>query len=127
LHPPSLIESGLEESLRTFVIGFARRTGIDISVEVARGGWRLPFAIKVALFRVAQEALMNVYRHAQAANAVVRLQHKGRRIVLEVEDDGIGIGADGEALAEGVGISGMRARMIQVGGAFDLMAGREGV
>lgn len=128
LHPPSLIEAGLEESLRTFALGFARRTGIDISVEVARGGWRLPFAIKVALFRVAQEALMNVYRHAGAANAVVRLVHKGRRIVLEVEDDGIGMPeADAEAAPEGVGISGMRARMMQVGGAFDLIAGQVGL
>lgn len=128
LHPPSLVEEGLEESLRIFVAGFARRTGIDISVEVARGGWRLPFTVKVALFRVAQEALMNVYRHAQAANAVVRLKHKDRRIVLEIEDDGIGMpDVEGEARPEGVGISGMRARMVQVGGAFDLLAGSEGV
>lgn len=128
LHPPSLVEEGLEESLRIFVAGFARRTGIDISVEVPRGGWRLPFTTQVALFRVAQEALMNVYRHAQAENAVVRLKHKGRRIVLEVEDDGVGMpGAEGEARPEGVGISGMRARMVQVGGAFDLLAGETGV
>lgn len=128
LHPPSLIEAGLEESLRTFAVGFARRTGIDITVEVARGGWRLPFTIKVALFRVAQEALMNVYRHARAARAVVRLKHKGRRIVLEIEDDGIGMReAAMESVIEGVGISGMRARMMQVGGAFDLVAGHMGV
>lgn len=128
LHPPSLVEAGLEESLRTFAMGFARRTGIDISVEVARGGWRIPFAIKVALFRVAQEALMNVYRHAEAANAVVRLRHKGRRIVLEVEDDGIGMPEDdADAALEGVGISGMRARMMQIGGTFDLIAGQVGL
>lgn len=128
LHPPSLIEDGLEDSLRSFAMGFARRTGLDISVEVARGGWRIPFAIKVALFRVAQEALMNVYRHAQASNAVVRLRHKGRRIVLEVEDDGVGMPKDEtEAAMEGVGISGMRARMMQIGGAFDLIAGPVGL
>ena len=128
LHPPSLMETGLADALQTFAVGFARRTGLDITFDVGRAGWRLPFTIKVALFRVAQEALMNVYRHAQAARVEVRLKHKGRRIVLEVEDDGIGMrGMDGEPPIEGVGISGMRARMMQIGGALDLLAGPAGV
>lgn len=128
LHPPSLIETGLEEALRSFAVGFARRTGLQIAVEVGRAGWRMPFTVKVALFRVAQEALMNVYRHARAARVAVRLRHKGRRIVLEVEDDGVGMhAADGEGPVEGVGISGMRARMMQIGGALDLLAGPVGV
>jgi signal transduction histidine kinase len=128
LHPPSLMETGLEEALRTFAVGFARRTGLDIAIEVGRAGWRMPFTIKVALFRVAQEALMNVYRHAQAGRVEVRLKHKGRRIVLEIEDDGVGMrGAGGEPPLEGVGISGMRARMLQIGGALDLLPGPAGV
>jgi signal transduction histidine kinase len=71
---------------------------------------------------------MNVYRHARAARVAVRLRHKDRRIVLEVEDDGVGMrGMAGEASVEGVGISGMRARMMQIGGALDLLAGPVGV
>lgn len=128
LHPPSLIETHLADALETFAVGFARRTGLDIALDVGGGAWRLPFTIKVALFRVAQEALMNVYRHAQARRVEVRLKHKGRRIVLEVQDDGIGMhGMDGAAPIEGVGISGMRARMMQIGGALDLLAGPAGV
>lgn len=128
LHPPSLVETGLDEALRTFATGFARRTGLEIDIEVGRAAWRMPFMIKVALFRVAQEALMNVYRHAKAARVVVRLKHKGRRIVLEVEDDGVGMQrTSGEPPVEGVGISGMRARMMQIGGALDLLASPAGV
>lgn len=127
LHPPALLEAGgLEDTLRVFALGFGRRTGLEISVEAGRRSMDLPFRTKVALFRVTQEALMNVYRHAGAASAVVRLKRKRGRVVLEVEDDGVGL-PDGEAPPEGVGISGMRARMKQLGGAFELAAGATGV
>jgi signal transduction histidine kinase len=128
LHPPALLEAGgLEDSLRTFAVGFGRRTGLEIGLEAGRRSLHLPFRTKVALFRVAQEALMNVYRHAGAASAVVRLKHRRGRVILEIEDDGVGLPGDGQTPPEGVGISGMRARMKQLGGAFELTAGRVGV
>jgi signal transduction histidine kinase len=127
LHPPALLEVGLEESVRSFATGFARRTGLPVTVQVARSRARLPFMSKVALFRVAQEALMNVYRHAHAGRAVVRLKQTARRVILEVEDDGVGIPEDRGRRIEGVGISGMRARMVQVGGAFELVHSTGGV
>lgn len=128
LHPPALLEvGGLEEALRAFIQGFSRRTGLEISVEAARCSLNLPFRAKVALFRVAQEALMNVYRHAGAGSAVVRLKRRRGRVVLEIEDDGIGLPDGAQAPQEGVGVSGMRARMKQLGGAFELTAGAVGV
>lgn len=128
LHPPALLEAGgLEESLRAFAVGFGRRTGLQITVEAGRRSLHLPFRVKVALFRVTQEALMNVYRHAQATSAVVRLTHKRGRVVLEIEDDGVGLSDGGQTPPEGVGISGMRARMKQLGGAFELTSGAVGV
>ena len=128
LHPPALLEAGgLEDSLRAFAVGFGRRTGLEITTEIGRRNLHLPFRAKVALFRVAQEALMNVYRHAQATSAVLRLKHRRGRVMLEVEDDGVGLPGDGRTPPEGVGVSGMRARMRQLGGAFELTSGAVGV
>lgn len=126
LHPPSLQEEGLEATLKTFGAGFAHRTGLKIDVEVAQGPWELPYAVEVALFRVAQEALMNVYRHARAKRVSVRLERRGGNVVLEVEDDGHGLKGDG-LTPIGVGINGMRARMTQLGGAFELTPSDVGV
>jgi signal transduction histidine kinase len=127
LHPPALLEAGLEDCLRTFAAGFARRTGLKISVDVGEGRRRLPFTAKVALFRVAQEALMNVHRHARARSASLRLTQSARRTMLEVADDGIGLPAGFGQEMEGVGISGMRGRMIQVGGRLEVQPGLRGV
>jgi PAS domain S-box-containing protein len=127
-HPPALQDEGLEKALRTFAMGFGHRTGIDISVEASHGPWDLSYPVEVALFRVAQEALMNVYRHAKASAAVVRLQRHAGRVVLEVEDDGVGIPPDADVRQlAGVGVSGMQARMTQLGGDFALIPGAAGM
>jgi signal transduction histidine kinase len=127
LHPPSFLEVGLEESLRRFAAGFARRAGLEIAVEVRRGPWRLPLAAKIALFRVAQEALMNVHRHATAGRVVVRLIRAAGRVVLEVEDDGRGLPEGFDWEMESVGVSGMRERIGQVGGEFEILPAFPGV
>jgi signal transduction histidine kinase len=127
LHPPSMMEAGLEGSIRAFAEGFARRTGLEIAVETARGPSRLPFASKVALYRVVQEALMNVHRHAGARSVAVRLRRAAGRMVLEIQDDGRGLSADFGPEMEGVGLSGMRARMSEIGGAFEILSASTGV
>jgi signal transduction histidine kinase len=73
LHPPSIEEQGLEQTLRRFAQGFGRRTGLAIDMEVRLNGAFLPFDTEVALFRIAQEALMNVHRHAHATAVSVEL------------------------------------------------------
>jgi signal transduction histidine kinase len=127
LHPPSFLEVGLEESLRRFAAGFARRTGLDIAVEVRRTRWRLPLAAKIALFRVAQEALMNVHRHAAADRVVLRLMRDAGHVILEVEDDGRGLPEGFDWELESVGVSGMRERIGQVGGEFQILPAFPGV
>jgi signal transduction histidine kinase len=124
LHPPALESEGLENCLRAFAAGFGRRTGLHISVKVARGLGRPPPRISFALYRIAQEALMNVYRHAGATHAWVRLRHIGNGISLEIEDDGGGL--RGRAMRPGVGISGMEARMTQLRGELSLDTSRNG-
>ena len=127
LHPPELSEGGLADAVRTFTAGFARRTGLAIDLDLPTGRLPLSFSAKFALFRIAQEALMNVYRHAQAARVSVRLTRKGRRVVLEVEDDGVGLKGLAGAIPEGVGVNGMRARIAQLGGAFEFLPTSRGV
>jgi len=124
LHPPGLVDSGLAKALEDFGVGFGQRTGLKVVVEVETDAAPLPRAMELALFRVAQEALMNVYRHAEARTAAVRLRRETSMIVLEVEDDGVGLRRRGDhpGAAEplGVGLSGMLARMTQLGGSLTL-------
>ncbi|HEX4184127.1 MAG TPA: histidine kinase, partial [Caulobacteraceae bacterium] len=130
LHPPQLQRLGLEVTLRRFVEGLDRRSDLAIEMHVSGMPPSLPDDTELTLFRVAQEAVMNVYRHARAAHAAVRLSHALDWVVLEVEDDGIGLadpGRKGAGRSEGVGIPGMRARMAQVGGFLHLLPRDKGL
>lgn len=131
LHPPGLAEGGLPRALEAFGAGFAARTGLKVVVEAGEGPWSLSRKTELALFRVAQEALMNVYRHARGRRATVRLFRDGSAIVLEVEDDGVGLrrrrAGQGSAEPLGVGMSSMLARMTQVGGSLALTSRRKGL
>jgi signal transduction histidine kinase len=127
LHPPPPQGEGLDRMLRAFARGFAQRTGLKISVRATSRARSLPSEVEVALFRIAQEALMNVYRHANARHAWVRLQRQAGRLTLEVEDDGVGLSAGGREAPSGVGVSGMRARMVQLGGSLDLAPAAHGL
>jgi len=126
LHPPSLQAEGLARCLRAFGAGFSLRTGLPVSVRVGRNVARLPDGLELALYRIAQEGLMNVYRHAHATKAMVRLRRVHGRVVLEIEDDGVGLASPPER-SPGVGISGMQARMTQLGGALSFETERTGL
>ena len=126
LHAPPLPGEGLAQGLRAFCAGFARRTGLAITVKVAGSVPRLSDRLELGLYRIAQEALMNVYRHAHAAKVVVRLRLAQGRVVLDIADDGDGLASPREHVS-GVGISGMQGRMIELGGALSLVTGRRGL
>jgi signal transduction histidine kinase len=132
LHPPDIERKSLALTLRKFLDGFATRTGLMATLRVEGSFVALPSIAKLALFRVAQEALMNVHRHAKASNVAIRLSRSAATIVLEIEDDGIGLPAADvrDLLSEacgGVGISGMKARMRQIGGTLDLTPQKRGL
>jgi two-component system NarL family sensor kinase len=93
-------------------------------MQVGGGPQPISAEIELALFRVAQEAIMNVHRHSEASRATVRLLRTPLTIVLEVEDDGVGLPDDAELVnikGDGVGIPGMQARMAQMGGSLELL------
>jgi len=113
LHPPNLEREGLSATLREFVDGFCRRTGLAAAVRVSGAVDYLPFDLQRTLLRVVQEALANVQRHAMASRVSLVLRQRAGRVLLRVSDNGKGIAdatAGGEPQRFGVGIRGMRAR-----------------
>jgi PAS domain S-box-containing protein len=124
LHPPLLDEIGLLSALRWLADGLRQRSGIRIELELPETMGRLPPEHELALFRVAQEALTNVHRHAKSPSVTIRLFEQDDAVILEVEDAGHGILVGGSAVgvadftALGVGLAGMRERMRQLGGAL---------
>src|SRR4029453_12960886 len=126
LHPPFLEEAGLLSAVRWFAEGFTKRSGIRVTLELGEIG-RLAAPIETAIFRVVQESLTNVHRHASASTASIRLMGTTDTVVLDVRDQGRGLRDDltrqnsavpPETL--GVGIRGMRERIRQLGGTFDV-------
>ncbi|MBS1855044.1 MAG: sensor histidine kinase [Acidobacteria bacterium] len=114
LRPTILDDFGLEAGLRWLAEGFQTRTGIEVAVESAHPA-RLPDETETHLFRIAQEALTNVARHAHAKRVDIRLEPAPGGVRLRIADDGRGL-APGSANGRGLGMIGMRARARSAGG-----------
>jgi signal transduction histidine kinase len=114
LRPPALDELGLVGALREGALHYAP-SGLYVSVEHPEDLSHLPAAVETACYRIAQEALANVVRHARASNCSIRirLDDEAGALSVEVEDDGRGIRDDDRA---GVGMSSMRERTEELGG-----------
>ncbi len=113
LRPTILDDFGLEAGLRWLCEGFMARTGIAVNLQSTFSG-RLPDETETHLFRIAQEALTNVARHAGAKHVEMRLESQGDQIRLCVQDDGRGLTASPNG--RGLGLIGMRARARSAGG-----------
>ncbi|MGH9860162.1 MAG: ATP-binding response regulator, partial [Candidatus Acidiferrales bacterium] len=120
LHPPLLDEIGLCSALRWYVEGAGKRTDVNLSIDIDPPEFpRMEPQLETALFRIVQEALTNVWRHSEASEASVTLEHKDRKILLTVRDDGKGIGENVQrfrAGSIGVGLGGMMHRAKEMGG-----------
>jgi signal transduction histidine kinase len=103
------------------VVSQAAAAGLVVRTESDGEVRPLPFAVDVAAFRIVQEALTNVARHAGPATATVRVSYGDRDLTVQVDDDGRGLSAHGSAPGSGKGIVGMRERVAALGG--DLQAG----
>ena len=126
LRPPLLDDYGLYAAIEWHARQMATRTGLSIDVDGARLEPRPAAEVEVALFRIAQEALVNVAKHAGASQARISLSRAAGRIRLIVEDDGRGIApAANDAESVGWGMAVMRERAAAVGGAMHVeSAGR---
>jgi two-component system NarL family sensor kinase len=125
LHPPLLDESGFAAAASWYVDGFNKRSPIQVRLELPEGV-RLPGSVEIVLFRILQEGLTNITKHAGSPTVDVILQLDQNVISLSVRDYGKGIPAErlakmkGSGSDVGVGIAGMRERLNELGGRLEI-------
>jgi signal transduction histidine kinase len=126
LRPPILDDLGLTTAIRWYVDRYTKRTGlnVDVVIDLQDENERFSRELETACFRIAQEALTNVIRHAKATQVLVRLTRDGNVLVLTVKDDGVGF--DVERLrkraprAATLGLISMQERAHAAGGIIDI-------
>lgn len=131
LHPSGLEEAGFPSAARWYVEEFAKRSGIQMTVNIADLKGRLPDEIEIALFRILQEALGNIHRHSRSTSAEISFAAESRAVRLSIKDRGVGISPD---LLErfrtsgysGVGLAAIRERVRELRGNFEIQSDRNG-
>jgi signal transduction histidine kinase len=131
LHPPLLDETGLRSALYWYVDGMVKRSGIQVSLTITPLIFpRLAKDLEMTIFRVVQESLTNVYRHANTESARVEIEKQAEWVVMRIRDYGKGLPREisGKKSSSnlGVGITGMRERVRQFGGELTLSRAEPG-
>jgi signal transduction histidine kinase len=130
LRPAMLDDLGLVSTLRWYIKQFSRRVDIEAVLQVIGLDQRLPPEVETSLFRIVQEALTNVTRHAQAAGVTVLIKQDENKIYTEIQDNGCGFEVDAvlnhQADSQGAGLFGIRERVSLLGGELHINA-RPGV
>ena len=132
LHPPFLDEMGLLSALRWYASGFAARSGIAVDLEMPERFARPALDTETALFRIVQESLINIHRHAESKTARIRLCDDAETLMLQIEDRGRGIPQASlrhmmrRQGVVGVGIAGMIERIEQLGGRLEITSSNQG-
>jgi signal transduction histidine kinase len=128
MHPPALQADGLCSALRQYVEGYHRRSGLEVKTRLNPKLDHLPSPLQQAILRIAQEALANAHRHAEASRVTLDLRYIGSRVHLTVADDGKGgKTVDGRAaFGPGRGLRGMAARAEEHGGELRIRTGARG-
>lgn len=125
LHPPMLDEVGLSSAVDWYVRGFAERSGTKVHLQMPSDMRRLPQGLELLLFRIVQESLTNIHRHAESSSAEIKLVVSLNEVLLEVRDHGKGLPDGmleqyGSGVGAGVGLRSMRERVTEIGGRFEI-------
>lgn len=124
IRPPILDDMGLIPALELLSDGMSKRWGLAVAVQASING-SLPAIVETTLYRIAQEALTNVVRHAKATHASVILQQAVDKIACSIRDDGVGFDAVAVAIgkdAHGMGLTEIQERVTALGGNLHLGA-----
>jgi PAS domain S-box-containing protein len=124
LRPTLLDDLGIAPALGFLAESFSARTGIPVDVEGDLGQERLDPLVETALYRIIQEALANVGRHAEAGRVAIRLERRQRSLRFWVRDDGVGFDpqAVGPGRDGGLGLLGIRERLAAIGGRLEVVS-----
>ena len=120
LHPPLLQEAGLPKAVQGYCEQFSTASGIPVECHADDSVGELSRGAALALFRILQEALGNIAKHAKASRITVRLTRENRAVTLAVSDDGVGLDRSRLAAGGGLGLIMMRERASQLNGTFDI-------
>jgi signal transduction histidine kinase len=132
LYPPLLDEIGLTSAAEWLIDGLSKRSDILVKLEIGGAKRRLPPGVEVTLFRILQESLANIQRHARASKADIFLNFEADRVLLRICDHGVGITAEKlreleeRASYAGIGLAGMKQRAQEQGGTFRLSSSSNG-
>jgi PAS domain S-box-containing protein len=129
LRPPMLDDAGLLSALRWYGKQFSGRTGLEVFVVGGDPGERLDPARQIVLFRIAQEALNNVAKHARAKRVEIALSTENGESTLSILDDGVGVDRErtsGPGAHVGLGMVTMRERARALGGSLEVVPRHEG-
>ena len=119
LRPAVLDDFGLVPALERLIDSFAEQSDIRFDFHSALGETRLPSEVETALYRVVQESLTNIVKHANAQNVSVSVVRRGSHVAAVIEDDGAGFDPR-TVRAEGIGLLGMRERLALVDGQLEV-------
>jgi signal transduction histidine kinase len=119
LRPTALDDFGLVAALERLTASFAEQTGISVDFETALADERLPEEVETALYRIVQESLTNVVKHARARRVSILLARKEGSVKAVVEDDGRGFDP-AEQAGDGFGLVGMSERLALLGGRLEV-------
>jgi PAS domain S-box-containing protein len=130
IHPPTLDRVGLIPTLRWYIDGFVRRSGVKVQLQADEGIGRLPVEVETDLFRIVQEGLSNVLRHSGSNVASVVIERRGDQVVLQIKDSGRGMarGSNSDTTDRfGIGIPSMRERLRRLRGQLEVKSAADGV
>jgi len=124
LRPSALDDFGLVAALERLTESFAQQTGIAVDFQTALADERLPAEVETALYRIVQESLTNVVKHARARHVSILLARRDGAVKALVEDDGQGFDSSrGLGVDQGFGLVGMRERLALLGGRLEVESG----
>jgi signal transduction histidine kinase len=132
LHPPLLDEVGLMPAIKSFAAGFSERSNVKVAVELSPEIGRLAPNVEISIFRIVQECLTNVYRHSGSKTASINISLSQEKLLsVQVSDEGRGIPSEDRismslGTNQGVGLSGMRERVRELGGTLEVQSDENG-